>query len=584
MSGIVRGGVAVTLALAGADALACGGMFCDQGIPRDTQVFDTPRVDQSAERIVFAIDEEAGKVDVHVQVSVTGEVDAFAWVVPVPAVPELYLSTQALFDGLDAVTAPQFQLLQEVRGECRQEDREALAGGDDAADFDTGSVPESDANDSDEGGVVVLDQRTVGPYETVTLRGETAEELVDWLQERGFTIPDGIEPSLAPYLSETGAFVALRLTKGATAADLQPLAMRYDGTKASIPITLTRIAAVPDMRLLVWVLGDKRAVPENYLHVQPNLLAVDWWSAGANWPQVITAAANDAGGQAFATDSSVPTSAVPALSGPAWAPTATLRAADNALELLVEVRANSALAADAQIVPILDRFVDVPADLAQQGVTELDLFNCPSCWMEELLAIPVDGNAVADAIVEAITTPREKVQALVLGADRVTRLLSSMSPSEMDIDPIFGLVDGLEAVDPLRTATEVTICSPSVTPWEAPRQLEIEGWPTLPLPSRERQAEQGWDSATFTGVTSEIPNRFVEESTSVEPLVLVADNTAEIAAAIEAWRSEAWPAGTPGVPGADASCGCSSSSGAAPGLAAGIGLMALATLRRRRID
>jgi len=457
-----------------------------------------------------------------------------------------------------------------------------MAGSSDDNDAasDSGGSFDTDSSDSDDDGVTVLDQRTVGPFETVTLRGESAEELVDWLQERGFTIPDGIEPSLAPYISETGAFVALRLTKGATAADLQPLGMRYDGTKASIPITLTRIAAVPDMRLLVWVLGSRRAVPENYLHVQPNLLAVDWWSGGSNWPQVITASANDAGGQAFATDSSIDADAIPVLGGPAWAPSTTLRAADNALEVLVEVR-SGALASDPQIVPILDRFVDVPADLAAQGVTELDLFNCPSCWMEELLAIPVDGDAVADAIVEGITTPRERVQALVNGAQRVTRLLSSMSPSEMDVDPIFGLVDGLDAVDPLREATEVTICSPSVTFWEAPRQLEIAGWPTLPLPSRERQTEQGWDSATFTGVTAGIPNRFVEESTTLGPLVLVADNTAEIAAAIDAWQAEAWPAGTPGVPGASA-CGCSTGSGTAPGLAAGLGLLALAGLRRRR--
>ena len=80
-----------------ATAYACGGFFC-QNAP----------MDQSAERIVFAIDEDTGTVDTHVQIFYQGTAEQFAWVVPAPAEPELFLSTDALFQQLQWQTAPIF--------------------------------------------------------------------------------------------------------------------------------------------------------------------------------------------------------------------------------------------------------------------------------------------------------------------------------------------------------------------------------------------------------------------------------------------------------------------------------------------
>jgi hypothetical protein len=44
----------------------------------------------------------------------------------------------------------------------------------------------------------------------------------------------------------------------------------------TIPIVPTSVAASPDMGLAVHVLGQSRAVPLNYLHVQVNEAAIDW--------------------------------------------------------------------------------------------------------------------------------------------------------------------------------------------------------------------------------------------------------------------------------------------------------------------
>jgi hypothetical protein len=105
--------LALSALLLPSPALACGGMFCDAARP----------VDQAAERIVFAWAEDVecpdqGLITVEVQISYTGDADDFAWVVPVPDVPELFVSNDALFSVLANGSVPAFTLLQEELGTC----------------------------------------------------------------------------------------------------------------------------------------------------------------------------------------------------------------------------------------------------------------------------------------------------------------------------------------------------------------------------------------------------------------------------------------------------------------------------------
>src|SRR5262249_22452485 len=71
-------------------ARACGGFFCTN-VP----------VDQSAERIIFAVNEAAGTIDAYVQINYTGSPEQFAWVVPVPNPPKVDVADIAMIDELD---------------------------------------------------------------------------------------------------------------------------------------------------------------------------------------------------------------------------------------------------------------------------------------------------------------------------------------------------------------------------------------------------------------------------------------------------------------------------------------------------
>ena len=69
-------------------ARACGGTFCDTG-PRAMPV------DQTGENIIFVM--EPGKVEAHIQIQYQGTAASFSWVLPVQALPEIEVGSQALF-------------------------------------------------------------------------------------------------------------------------------------------------------------------------------------------------------------------------------------------------------------------------------------------------------------------------------------------------------------------------------------------------------------------------------------------------------------------------------------------------------
>lgn len=565
-----------------ADAEACGGFFCDQAAPRDTSLFDTsvPRVDQTSERIVFAVDKDAGKVEVHVQVSYEGSVDEFAWIVPVAAEPELFVSTEDLFAALDVPTTPRFQLLQEDEGTCKQ--REDTYTTDSGWGNGAGGTNDSDAFEADTGGepgVTVVARQEVGPYQTVTLQAETTEGLINWLQGNGFTIPADAGKAMAPYLADGAYFVALRLGKDKDAGDIVPFGMRYVGTQPQIPLVLTRIAAVEDMRLLVWVLGEGRAVPDNYLHVVPNLTAVNWWTGGDNWRELIARAADEAGGQAFATDYAGVMPSTNGLWQSFWVDEATLRGAATAYDWLVAFRSMT-VANLPEALGVLETVLPWQSIAPDAG--PLGLYNCPSCYEAELLAFVFDSGAATDVLDRDLVTPRRSAAALMNRTPWVTRLTSSMSPSEMEIDPSFVINPDMKRVDALRSATMVALCREDLFREQVPRELRIDGGPTVPMPSEDWMEAQGWDYDHVVDQLDGIRARRIEDTLPLGEPQPIALNDGAIEEMIAAFADQFADAssglpegGTPQV----AACGCDQSG---PSGAAGLLLLGgLLGLRRR---
>lgn len=82
----LAGAVAMST-MAAQPAAACGGLFCSNQNP----------VNQAAERIIFS-DNPDGTVTAVVEILYDGPSEAFSWLLPVPGIPEVGLSSTALLD------------------------------------------------------------------------------------------------------------------------------------------------------------------------------------------------------------------------------------------------------------------------------------------------------------------------------------------------------------------------------------------------------------------------------------------------------------------------------------------------------
>ena len=284
------------MSFASSEAQACGGFFCSQAQP----------VNQAAERIIFANNGD-GTVTAVIQIMYEGAAEKFSWLLPISTVPaegDLAVASDIAFQRLQQATNPQYSLTTRVEGRCgRDGDIEALDSARNAGP--TGAlVPEDDSDN----GVSVAASGVVGAFDWVTLAldpqlPEPADAAVAWLTANGYDVPSSSAGLLGPYLDEAGMYLlALRLTKGSSVGSIRPIVLTYDGQLPSIPIKLTAVAANENMGVMAWVSGPSRAVPFNYLGLELNEARINWFNPASNYEEVVTAAADDAGGQGFVTE------------------------------------------------------------------------------------------------------------------------------------------------------------------------------------------------------------------------------------------------------------------------------------------
>lgn len=543
--------VLLTALLASTPAQACGGLFCDTVQP----------VVQNAERIVFGMDKDTGSVETHVQVFYEGPSEDFAWIVPVPAAPELFVSTQALFDTLALRTAPTFQLVRIDEGRCQEDNRLALPGG---VEFDMAASATATS------GVQVISTGQVGPYDTVVLKADDADALLSFLDENGYDIPDQLDPVLAPYVARDAHFVALKLQKDKDTGDIAPIGMRYQATKAMIPIQLTSVAATPDMRLEVYVFGHERAVPESYLHVRINEAAIDWWNFGFNYPDVITQAANEAGGHAFATDYA---GSSEFLKGSLYVPGRVDRARLRGLsdpEVWVSEVLGSGIPASPELGNVFLDHLDVPS-----GTDPVDFVNCVWCydgWQDTAGFDPV---AATNDLEVRVLDPLEDAETLFERFPYLSRMTSSLDAVEMTVDPVFvqnpDMTD--DEVDNAHSADLVYECGNGRKRDKAPRRLVLEDGLEIRLPSESWFADRQMTEAEFIADLGATKAKIIEQTSGSGEPVVIFDYTEDLNSLTDAFNADV--ARMIGM-----GCGCAT--GIAGGNAAGVALLAGGLLIRRR--
>jgi hypothetical protein len=224
----------------------------------------TVPVVQAGERILF--DHSNGIVTAHIQVAYSGPADQFGWLLPLPSEPSLELGVDEVFSQLITTTQPKYRLDREYHGVCPFDPNNPnrFGGGGGAPSSDSGGE-----NPADPDSIVVV-QDSIGPYDYAVLRADSQQPMLDWLAENRYFVPTATAEAVTPYIHEGAFFLALKLRKGNEVGDLQPVVVRYASDLPMIPIVLTGVGATEDMPVLVWMVGEGRAIPRNYYHTLVN--------------------------------------------------------------------------------------------------------------------------------------------------------------------------------------------------------------------------------------------------------------------------------------------------------------------------
>lgn len=534
------------------DAHACGGLFCDGGGPQ--------AVNQNAERIIFT-DNGDGTITTVVQIMYEGPTDQFGWLLPVPGVPEVGISSDSVFNTLQQRSNPTFQLNRTTEGECADANRgfptSASANNDDSC-FDCNNTAE------DDGGVQVVGMGQTGPYDWVVIQvdatnPDNTQAALDWLGENNYEVTSTGPELITPYLEAGMNLLAVKLQKNQEAGAVRPMTLTYDSKYPMIPIKLTAVAATDDMGVLVWVLGDSRAVPRNYKSLELNEAIINWFNPGPSYNNVINVAADEAGGQGFVTEHATTADFASEMF---WT--------DSQTTIWGRYEA-SELPPSELLFQLIDeyRFLEGVRD-ALNGLNagiDVDEFLNNGTLPENIDEVLTTEDVIT-AFDDFVITPLSDTQDLFDNSEYMTRMYTTLSPAEMTVDPEFHFNDDLPDVSNQHVADHITECSSGVTRSEAPFRVELENGLVV------RGSQQGvWPFQPGDDMPTNLTVREIGESGEGE---IVTDNVVTVRQQLDEHN-----AGVSG-PGnkANAGGGCTTTAGNGAGWLVLLGLFFFG--RRRR--
>ena len=202
------------------------------GIPITIEEYE---VKMPAQQAIIVWDEERGHEDLILSVELLGSPEA-AWVVPVPALPEVQPASTIWFERLAFRTRPKIE--ERVKYVSEMIVAEEVVVGE---------------------GVELLSREEVGIYDVSILSADEPGALLGWLRENGYAFPVRGGPILDAYVEEGGwYFVAARVLPGESeqlAGDVHPLWFSFDTKEPIYPMRLTALLEKP-VEVLIYVLAD----------------------------------------------------------------------------------------------------------------------------------------------------------------------------------------------------------------------------------------------------------------------------------------------------------------------------------------
>ncbi len=201
---ILRAAVTLALLLSPQAALACGAMVSDEG-QVEIVGFDA------------MIDWDGSTEELLVKVVFQSNDPSFAWLMPLPAQPEIEQGDLIRFEEAERISRPP--------------DLSDVAPG-----SDEGAPPVVGGSAVD-----ILDRQTIGGLRFVTLRGQRAEDVSRWMHKHGFVFHDRQEPVLQGYLDRGWVVVAARVAFDGDflSGSFLPVRFTFPSEELTYPLAMT---------------------------------------------------------------------------------------------------------------------------------------------------------------------------------------------------------------------------------------------------------------------------------------------------------------------------------------------------------
>ncbi|HEV8551069.1 MAG TPA: DUF2330 domain-containing protein [Polyangiaceae bacterium] len=519
---LAAAGAACALTAAPPAARACGGFFCNTAQP----------VNQAAEQIIFA-DNGDDTVTAVIQIMYQGPSQSFSWLLPISGVPkvgDVGVGSNLAFQRLQSFSNPQYTLTTSVEGTCRQDTTNSgvSRGGSAGAAAGTGGSTAVGGPTLNDGGVTVEATVTAGAFEGVVISfdaslDDPADAAKKWLTDNGYDVPASAPDLLRPYLEDNLNLLALKLQKGADTGSIRPIVLTYPASKPMIPIKLTAVAANDDMGVLVWLLSDARAVPQNYYSLDLNEALINWFNPAPTYGAVVSAAADDAGGKGFVTEFAGPTTTY---ANVAW--TTYDQQSWQSFKGGVYQSFNDIFNAAYSRWQGYDGFWDaVQATVTlPDGVSFADFKLCPSCYG----TLDFKPSAFIDALDKNVMQPMQAVQNIIDAHPEITRLYTTMSADEMTVDPLFTFNHDQPDVSNVHQGKRVIECSSKYYQSEAPWRIEL---PQGGVIRGVGQPSQTWPF----GLDSSMPANYrITQQGDTGDGNLIEDNSKKVDAALKTYN------------------------------------------------
>jgi len=212
-------------------------------------------IEEYSQQAVIQYDDESATETISILPGFQSDVEEFAWILPVPGLPEVEEGDDVLFRQLRNFTRPKLHTRDSDWDGCQR------------ATFSPGEALVDD-------GVNIIQNQLIGYYQTMTLSSDQAPALIDSLTQWGFLHDDNIDEAtelLNSYVEQDWYFITVKIDSTSFAesnpyfehygyyyGQLEPLKLSFASDEIIYPMRISSLSAAESTQVDLYVISDHR--------------------------------------------------------------------------------------------------------------------------------------------------------------------------------------------------------------------------------------------------------------------------------------------------------------------------------------